>query len=208
MKPTFKQSTWWRLFPLLVLTSCLGQTATQTSTETVYLHFAVLAMTSDTNTRRMLEDQLVARLLQDNYDAVPSYTLMPNVDEFPPAEVRRELLQHGIQAILLLRPEAINGEVSISTARDYLSPTAYNSVAEFVSAYRGDNLETQAVVHVAGFLLDQQRSRLFWQGVIWLDDPVTNQVEGVGKIADLVQYNLNQSRGALRQQLGYPPLTQ
>lgn len=193
-----------RLYPpvlMLTLTNILlAQEAPQ------YLRFSVIAMAPDFGTRVAFEDALVSMLRLDNYDAVSSHTVLPVEIPVEQFVARDLLLQAGIHAVLILRPLASGEGGSITAAQAALPPESYGSLSAFIQDYRGDNFESQAVVHVMGFLLDEQQSHLFWQGVVWLDESVDTQQEAVDRLVTLVRFNLNQSRPALRQYLGLPPL--
>lgn len=171
-----------------------------------YLRFSVIAMAPYFATRVAFEEALVSMLRLDNYDAVPSHSVLPVEIPAEQSAARELLLDAGIHAVLVLQPLASGEGGSITAAQAALSPESYGSLSSFISDYRGDNFESQAVVHVMGFLLDEQQSRLFWQGVVWLDESVDTQQEAIDKLVNLVRFNLNQSRPALRQYLGFPPL--
>jgi hypothetical protein len=172
----------------------------------VFLKFAVMALADQDDTRREFENQLVVRLRDDRYDATASYALIPDLEALGSNSVRQALLDVGIHAILILRPLEVAEGVALSPADLRLNPEEFTSVSRFISAYRGHDFDLRTVVQIAGFMLDPDASRLFWHGVIWLDDPVETQQNRIDRIVDLVQFNLNQSRSALREQLGYPPL--
>ncbi len=185
---------------LLLITPLQAQEAPQ------YLRFSVIAMAPDFGTRVAFEDALVSMLRLDDYDAVSSHTVLPVNIPAAPSAARDLLLQADIHAVLVLRPLASVAGGSITAAQASLSPESYGSLSAFIRDYRGDNFESQAVVHVMGFLLEEQQSQLFWQGVVWLDESVDTQQEAIDRLVTLVRFNLNQSRPALRQYLGLPPL--
>ncbi|MAM70844.1 MAG: hypothetical protein CMP91_06885 [Gammaproteobacteria bacterium] len=191
---------------LLIICCLLSSGLMQAQDNNQYLRFTVMAMAPDLETRMIFEDELVRVLREDDYDVVASHTLVPEISPAVSLEVRQALIEAGIQAALVLRPLATGNDASITAAQEALSQQTYTSLAAFINDYRGHNFESQAVVHVLGFLLDPQQSRLFWQGVIWLDDTVETQEQAIEKLVELVQFNLNQSRTVLRHQLGLPPL--
>ena len=171
-----------------------------------YLRFAVMALSDNKASRVEFENQLVNRMAENRYDAVASYALIPDLDTLQSMPVRTRMLDAGVQAILILRPlEVPEGDI-LTPQQLQISPDEFSSVSRFISAYRGDSFEVRTVVQIAGFLLDRDASRLFWHGVIWLDDSVETEQNRIDKIVDLVQFNLDNSRNALRLQLGLPTL--
>ena len=165
-----------------------------------------MAMVENNESRRAFENQLVVRLSEDDYDAVASYELIQDLNDIPSSEVRNQLLDNDVQAILILRPQELPEGMPISAQQLQISPQEFSSVSRFITAYQGDNLNISTIVQIAGFLLERDGSRLFWHGVIWLDDAVESEQNRFDKLVDLVQFNLNNSRNVLRLQLGLPPI--
>lgn len=192
------------LLPLLLLFS-FSQLGLAQNVD-VRVKFAVIALDTDGATRISFEDQLAQALVVDNYDAVASYTLLPDISDITDPSLREKLLNNGINLVMVLRPVDIGTTATIESVQGHLRPDDYGSIQEFVEGYRGDNFNTQAVIHIAGFLFDAERSMTFWQGVLWLDEEVDSQEQGIDKLIELVLFNLNQSRGSLRKRLGLPPL--
>ncbi len=194
---------WVFLLPLLfLLTTSFGHA----QQEQQFLRFALLALTDDDQSRREFENQLVIRLQEDRFDAVASFELLPDPRGMAPGAVRRRLLDSGVQAVLILRPLELAEGTTLSPGQLQMSPGEFTSVSRFISGYRGDKFAVRTVVQIAGFLLQRDASQLFWHGVIWLDDTVETEQNRIDRIVDLVQFNLNNSRSALRAQLGFPAL--
>ena len=170
------------------------------------LKFTVVALSKEHNIRRDFENELVKNLRENNYDAVTSYSLLPNISNLRDPALRLKLQEEGIQGVLLLRPIDIGEQASIQSAQKQIAPKTYNTIETFVTDYRGDDFSTQAVIQVSGFLLSEAHTANFWQGIIWLDDTVETRQEGIEKLSDLVLSNLNASRGYLRKRLGLQPL--
>lgn len=171
------------------------------------LKFTVVALSKEHNIRRDFENELVKKLRANNYDAITSYSLLPDISSLRDPELRLKLQEEGIQGVLLLRPIDIGEQASIQSAQKQIAPRAYDSIEAFVTDYRGGDFSTQAVVQVSGFLLSEAHTANFWQGIIWLDDSVETRQEGIEKLSELVLSNLNASRGYLRKRLGFKPLT-
>lgn len=188
------------VFFLLWLPGSLAQEQQQ------LLRFTVMALSDSNESRRAFENQLVNRLSEDRYDVIASYELISDLNTVRTDQIRSRLLESGIQAILILRPLEMAEGVELSAAQLQMSPGEFTSVSQFISAYRGDNFEIRTIVQIVGFLLQNDGVRLFWHGTIWLDDTVETEQNRIDKLVDLVQFNLNNSRSALRAQLGLPPL--
>ena len=188
------------VFFLLWLPGSLAQEQQQ------LLRFTVMALSDSNESRRAFENQLVNRLSEDRYDVIASYELISDLNTVRTDQIRSRLLESGIQAILILRPLEMAEGVELSAAQLQMSPGEFTSVSQFINAYRGDNFEIRTIVQIVGFLLQNDGVRLFWHGTIWLDDTVETEQNRIDKLVDLVQFNLNNSRSALRAQLGLPPL--
>ncbi|MEH6467168.1 MAG: hypothetical protein V7722_06015 [Porticoccus sp.] len=170
------------------------------------LKFTVVVLSKEKNIRRNFEEKLVKNLRANNYDAIASHSLIPDISNLRGPELRQKLQKEGIKGALLLRPIDIGMQASIASAQKQIPPKAYNSIEAFVTDYREGDFSTQAVIQVTGFLLTEEQTTNFWQGIIWLDDNVKTREEGIEKLSDLVLSNLNASRGYLRKRLGFKPL--
>ena len=171
------------------------------------LKFTVVALSKEPNVRQSFEDKLVKNLKENQYNAVASHLLVADLPDFSKPDVYKRLRSNGVQGVLLLMPIDVGKEASIKSAQPRVWSTTYDSIEAFVNGYRGGNFNTQAVVQVSGFLISENQSSNFWQGVIWLDDTVETREEGIEKLSGLVLYNLNASRAYLRKLLGLEPLS-
>jgi len=170
------------------------------------LKFTVVALSKEPNVRQSFEDKLVKNLKENQYNAVASHLLVADLPDFSKPDVYKRLRSNGVQGVLLLMPIDVGKEASIKSAQPRVWSTTYDSIEAFVNGYRGGNFNTQAVVQVSGFLISENQSSNFWQGVIWLDDTVETREEGIEKLSGLVLSNLNASRAYLRKLLGLDPL--
>jgi len=168
--------------------------------------FAIMALDVDTGSRRILEDAIARRLRQNDYQVSTSYSIIRDVRDIDTRTVRTRLAEAGFDAVLVIRPVDIGREASIESVQQFLTPENYQTIAEFVEDYRGDVFNSRAVIHIVGFVLDATRSLPVWQGVMWFDEDTHSIEESRDRIVDLVEYNLNYYRPAIRQQLGFPPL--
>lgn len=170
------------------------------------LKFTVVALSKEPSVRQSFEDELVKNLKANQYNAVASHLLVAELPDFSKPDVYKKLRGKGIQGVLLLMPIDVGKEASIKSAQPRVWSKTYDSIEAFVNGYRGGNFNTQAVVQVSGFLISENQSSNFWQGVIWLDDTVETREEGIEKLSGLVLSNLNASRAYLRKLLGLDPL--
>lgn len=170
------------------------------------VNFAILALDVDRGSRRLLEDAMVERLREHNYQVSASYPAIRNVRDNDTATLRTRLAAEGFDAVLIIRPIDIGRRATIESVQEYLTPANFQTIAEFVEDYRGAKFDSRAVIHIVGFILDATRSLPVWQGVVWFDEETHSTEESLGKIVDLVEYNLNHYRPLIRQQLGMPPL--
>ena len=170
------------------------------------LKFTVVVLSKDQSRRLDFENELVKSLRENNYDAIASHNLIPDMANFRDPNISQKLQKEGIQGVLLLKPIDTGEQASISSAQKRVTSTTYNTIEAFVTDYRGGDFSTQAVVQVSGYLLSEGNTSNFWQGVIWLDEKVETQQEGIKKLTELVLSNLNASRGYLRKLLGFQPL--
>jgi len=170
------------------------------------LKFTVVALSKESDIRHSFENELVKNLKANQYNAVASHLLIADLPDFSKPDVYKRLREKGIQGVLLLMPIDVGEQASIKSAQQRVWSTTYDSIEAFVNGYRGGNFNTQAVVQVSGFLITDNKSSNFWQGVIWLDDTVKTRQEGIEKLSGLVLSNLNASRAYLRKLLGLEPL--
>lgn len=190
--------------PLLICLSFALPASAQNELGSV--SFAIMVLDVDRGSRRTLENAIARRLRQNDYQVSSSYSIIPDASNIDTRTVRTRLAEAGFDAVLIIRPVDIGREASIESVQQFLTPENYQTIAEFVEDYRGDNFSSRAVIHIVGFVLDATRSLPVWQGVMWFDEDAHSIEESRDRIVDLVEYNLNYYRPAIRQQLGFPPL--
>jgi len=191
---------------LLLLTLSVFFMPVHAQNELGSVNFAIMAMDVDAPSRKLLEDAIVKRLRENQYQVSESYRVIRSVRDIDTQTVRVMLAQVGFDAVLIIRPVDIGRRATIESVQEFLSPSNYQTIAEFVEDYRGANFNSRAVIHVVGFILDETRSMAVWQGVMWFDEDTHSVEASTNKIVDLVEYNLNHYRPAIRAQLGLPPL--
>lgn len=175
--------------------------------EPVKYKVTVVALSDDPQLRREFEDGLVAKGLEHEYDAVPSYPMLPDIGGADRRRFNDALAANGIKAVLMLRPAAIGEGSSIESVRDEVSPELFTNMRTFarqVSPTGGDDL--LVVVHMAVYLLGSGAPELISSGAVWLSEPVESQAEGIARLQDLVLANVDAVRPAIRRHLGLPPL--
>jgi hypothetical protein len=200
-----------RMFRFVVLLGSLiaAGVATQEplAQEPVLTRAAVVALTDDPVLREKFETRLVARARNNSYDAVTSFDIVPDVQDVDNRGFVDELRAHGIQLVLMLRPAALGEGSSIESVRAEIAPEMFEKIREFageVSASGPDDLI--AVVHMAIYTIDDDGAHLLSAGAVWLDEPVEDEDEGIERLQDLIEYNINAVRPAIRRHLGLPPL--
>ena len=175
--------------------------------EVVRYRAAVVALTDDAELRAEFERRLVAKAVANNYDAVTSYDLEADVEDLSDPRFVELLRTHGIQAVLMLRPAAIGAGSSIESVREEVSPRVFSRMREFATAVSSTGPDDLlAVVHMGVYTIDAQGAHLISAGAVWLDEEVEDRDEGIERLQDLIVYNINSVRPAIRRHLGLPPL--
>ena len=173
----------------------------------VTLKSAVVVLSDDPALRQQIEDALVVKAREHNYDAVASHTIVPDIGDADSRGFMRTLGNSGMQAVLMLRPSAVGEGSSLESVRAEVSPETFERMREFageVSTASTDDLI--AVVHLGVYGLADGEASLLSSGAVWLDEQVANRDEGVARLLDLVVTNIDGIRPAIRQHLGLPPL--
>jgi hypothetical protein len=186
---------------------CTWVTAAAQAQQPITYKGAIAALADDAETRAAIENGLAAKGRAHDYDAVPTYDIVPDARDLDEDEFLQELASRGIQTVLMLRPAAVGAGSSLESVRDEVSPRLYGDMQRFakrVSTTGPDDLI--AVVHMAIYLLDDGDAELLSSGAVWLDDPVENREEGIRRLEDLVLTNVDAVRPAIRRHLGLPPL--
>lgn len=171
------------------------------------LKSATVVLTDDPELRASVETRLVTVARANNYDAVTSFDFAPNVDDINNRDFVAALEREGIQTVLMLRPAAIGEDSSLESVRASLAPETFDVMREFAGQVsRVDPDHLIAVVHMAIYTIRDGRAELLSAGAVWLDEEVESQDEGIDRLIDLVLYNVDAVRPALRRRLGLPPL--
>lgn len=192
----------------LVLVSGLLMAAAASSPEPARYKLAMVALTDDAEGRANFEDGLAAKFRDNNYDAVASYDIIPEVTDLDNADVVKRLSDAGIQAVLMMRPAAVGPGSSLEAVKNEVSQDVYANMRAFarrISPSHDDD-ELIAVIHTAIYTLRKNRVELLSSGAVWLDEPVETRDEGIEKLQHLIVVNMNKARPAIRRYLGLPPL--
>lgn len=170
---------------------------------------ALVALTEDPDVRVEFEDGLAAKFRANDYDAVASYELIPQVSDLDNADIARRLSDAGVEGIVMMRPAAVGPGSSLKSVRDEVSEEVYANMRAFAKEISPSHDEDDliAVIHTASYIIRAgNRAELLSSGAVWLDKPVETQEEGIAKLQDLIVANMNKARPALREYLGLPPL--
>jgi hypothetical protein len=186
---------------------CIWVTGAGQAQQPLTYKAAIAALADDADTRAAFEDGLAAKARTHEYDAVPTYDIVPDARDLDEEEFLRELASRGIQTVLMLRPASIGAGSSLESVRNEVSPKLYNDMQRFAKrvSTTGPN-DLIAVVHMAIYLLEDGDAELLSSGAVWLDDPVETREEGIRRLEDLVLTNVDAVRPAIRRHLGLPPL--
>ena len=193
----------------LLILGTLAMLAANTAVaqEIVRLRSAVVVLSDDIELREQLEQGVVQRARANGYDAVASFSFAPDVDAVNDAGFLDALSEERIQAVLMLRPSAIGPGSSLEATRDQLPPAVFARMREFAGEVSGtDSSEIIAVMHMAIYAITANGPELLSAGAVWLDEEVESRAEGVERLLNLVLYNVDSVRPAIRRHLGLPPL--
>jgi len=174
---------------------------------TITLKAAVVALTDDAALRESFERDLVARARQNNYDAITSFDIQRDVRGVDDRDFIEALRSRGVSAVLLMRPAAVGEGASLESVRNEVSPRLYADMQKFarrVNTTGSDDLI--AVVHLGIYMITGNKPDLISAGAVWLDEPVTDRVEGIARLQDLIVANVDKNRPEIRRYLGLPPL--
>lgn len=175
----------------------------------VTLKSAVVVLADDPALRKEVEDALVAKAREHDYDAVASYSIVPDITDADSRAFMRTLASSGMQAVLMARPSAVGEGSSLESVRAEVSPETFERMREFageVSTASADDLI--AVVHLGVYTLSDGEATMLSSGAVWLDEQVPTREDGIERLLDLVVTNIDSIRPAIRQHLGLPPLPQ
>ncbi len=175
--------------------------------EIVTVKMAVVALSAQPGLRAEFEEGLVAKALENNYDAVTSYNLVPDVTDVDDADFIERLVAEGVGGVLMIRPAAVGAGSTLESVRDAVSPDIYSNMQAFARELStSDEEDLLAVVHMGIYLIDEGRAQLISSGAVWLDEENPSQEEGIERLQNLIVRNVNAIRPAIREYLGLPPL--
>src|SRR5262245_35076847 len=97
----------------------------------VTLKSAVVVLTDDEALRREVEDALVAKAREHDYDAIASYSIVPDIADANSRTFMRALESASVQAVLMVRPSAVGEGSSLESVRAEVSPETYERMREF-----------------------------------------------------------------------------
>jgi hypothetical protein len=175
--------------------------------EIVTVKMAVVALSAQPGLRAEFEEGLVAKALENNYDAVTSYNLVPDVTDVDDADFIERLASEGIGGVLMMRPAAVGAGSTLESVRDAVSPDVYTNMQAFARELSSSGEEDLlAVVHMGIYLIGEDGAQLISSGAVWLDEENPSQEEGIERLQNLIVANINSIRPAIREHLGLPPL--
>lgn len=175
--------------------------------EIVTVKMAVVALSAQSGLRAEFEEGLVAKALENNYDAVTSYNLVPDVTDVDDADFIERLASEGIGGVLMMRPAAVGAGSTLESVRDAVSPDVYTNMQAFARELSSSGEEDLlAVVHMGIYLIGEDGAQLISSGAVWLDEENPSQEEGIERLQNLIVANINSIRPAIREHLGLPPL--
>jgi hypothetical protein len=159
----------------------------------------VVALTQDPALRADFERQFVAKAREHNYDAVPSYDLVPTITDVRDKAFVDTMLANKVDLVLLVRPAAIGPGASLDSVRKEVSAKTLTDMRDFakkVSNSNGNDLI--AVIHQAVYLFYGREPEVISSGAVWLDEPVQDRGEAITRLQDLMLENLDAARPSIR----------
>lgn len=195
-------------FALLLASTWLAANASAQAPTSTY-RAAVVALTEDTALRQSFENELVALARSHSYDAVTSYDITSDVDNLDTDAFLKALSDRGVQAVLMVRPAAVGEGSSLEAVRNEVPSRTFADMQKFAKRPSGPGAtDLIAVVHLAIYTLTAKKPELVSSGAVWLDEPVTDRVEGIKRLQGLILQNVDAVRPSIRRHLGLPPLPQ
>jgi hypothetical protein len=175
--------------------------------DVVTLKSAVVALAAEPELRAEFEDGLVAKARDLQYNAVPSYDLVPDVTDVDDRDFIKRMLTNGVGAVLMVRPASVGPNASLESVKEAVSPTVYANMRAFARELsRSDEADILAVVHLAIYLISIDGAELIGSGAVWLDEPAPSRDEAIERLQNLIVANVDGVRPAIRDHLGLPPL--
>jgi hypothetical protein len=173
----------------------------------VTLKSAVVALAAQPELRAEFEEGLVRKARELQYNAVPSYDLVPDVTDVNDRDFIKRMLTNGIGAVLMVRPAAVGPDASLESVKDSVSPGVYVNMRAFAGELsRSGEDDILAVVHLAIYLISVDGAELISSGAVWLDEPNPSREEAIERLQNLIVANVNGVRPAIREHFGLPPL--
>ena len=169
---------------------------------------AMVALTEDPQVRIDFEDGLAAKFRENDYDAVASHDVVPDITDLDNADIVRRLSDAGVQGIVMMKPAAVGPGSSLESVRNEVDEEVYENMRSFAREISPSHDEDDliAVIHTASYFIRGKRAELLSSGAVWLDQPVETREEGIAKLQDLIVANMNKARPAIREYLRMPPL--
>ncbi len=192
----------------MVLALTLGASLNLASAqEVVTVRSAVVALAAQPELRAEFEEGLVAKALENNYDAATSYNLVPDVTDVDDADFIDRLASGGVGGVLMMRPAAVGAGSTLESVKDAVSPDVYSNMQAFARELSPSGEEDLlAVVHLAIYVIGEGGAQLISAGAVWLDEEYPSQAEAIERLQNLIVTNINGIRPAIREHLGLTPL--
>jgi hypothetical protein len=173
----------------------------------VTLKSAVVTLSAQPELRAEFEEGLVHKARELQYNAVPSYDLVPDVTDVDDRDFIKRMLTNGVGAVLMVRPASVGPDASLESVKEAVSPTVYANMRAFAGEIsRSGEDDILAVVHLAIYLISIDGAELIGSGAVWLDEPSPSREEAMERLQDLIVANVNGVRPAIREHLGLAPL--
>jgi hypothetical protein len=173
----------------------------------VTLKSAVVALAAQPELRAEFEEGLVHKARELQYNAVPSYDLVPDVTDVDDRDFIKRMLTNGVGAVLMVRPASVGPDASLESVREAVSPAVYANMRAFARELsRSGEDDVLAVVHLAIYLISIDGAELIGSGAVWLDETSPTREEAIERLQNLIVANVNGVRPAIREHLGLPPL--
>jgi hypothetical protein len=175
--------------------------------DVVTLKSAVVTLSAQSELRAEFEDGLVHKARELQYNAVPSYDLVPDVTDVDDRDFIKRMLTNGVGAVLMVRPASVGPGASLESVKEAVSPAVYANMRAFARELsRSGDDDILAVVHLAIYLISIDGAELIGSGAVWLDEPSPSREEAMERLQDLIVANVNGVRPAIREHLGLAPL--
>jgi hypothetical protein len=166
-----------------------------------------LVMMQDQATRRVAEDALAKEINTRGAQAVPGYTLLPDIKPANEAQAKAAFAAAGVQGVVVIRPISVDNQL-VSTPVTYLEPSyrgywdgyyGYGAGAAWgaVPVTAGVDLRTNTTLTIETLVYSLRQNKLVWAGQSKLHNP-DDVVTEVRKLSAAVAKEL-QRQGLLKQ---------